>query len=298
MKMKKCLQFLFAALFLASCSAEYDVLNEMEQGETRAAASPDAAYYTMTFTGLQTNQGGGSPYADDPYGYNFYESYGGSFKYYVDPVSQLRFGVNQGSFYPGGLTTYDYWYGGIGVSNFNEIADTTYMNQLSVYAGNLGTNTGGGYDDNYFAVVFGYEDPTNYIYAPSVDFADGGSATFVSMKVCNTVYARSVMKYGNRFGGTGTAGPLGEGDYLRIEVRGYRGDSIEVRQYVYLADFVNKKPDGTYPGVIEGWQDVTFSSEFSEITKLEFNIQGTDTDPVYGLNTPAYFAMDNLEYIK
>lgn len=59
----------------------------------------------------------------------------------------------------------------------------------------------------------------------------------------------------------------------------------------YLADF--RFPD-THPGyLVDSWQLVCLTS-LGEVKTLEFALSSNDIDPVYGMNTPAYFCLDTI----
>ena len=58
----------------------------------------------------------------------------------------------------------------------------------------------------------------------------------------------------------------------------------------YLADF--RTPDA--PGLLDGWHEFDLSG-LPACQFVEFELQGSDTGD-YGLNTPAYFCLDDLTY--
>jgi hypothetical protein len=50
---------------------------------------------------------------------------------------------------------------------------------------------------------------------------------------------------------------------------------------------------GSNSYIIDTWQTLDLSS-LAGSQSLVFGLQSSDNDPVYGMNTPAYFAVDNL----
>ena len=56
----------------------------------------------------------------------------------------------------------------------------------------------------------------------------------------------------------------------------------------YLANFL-----GSNSYIINTWQTLDLSS-LAGAESLQFGLSSADNDPTYGMNTPAYFAIDNL----
>ena len=85
---------------------------------------------------------------------------------------------------------------------------------------------------------------------------------------------------------------FGAGDYFLLDVRGYtgaEGAGKEVGEVkFYLANFL-----GSNSYIINTWQTLDLSS-LAGAESLQFGLSSTDNDPIYGMNTPAYFAIDNL----
>jgi len=59
----------------------------------------------------------------------------------------------------------------------------------------------------------------------------------------------------------------------------------------YLADF--QFTDNAFDYILDGWTWVDLSSLGSAVKTLEFALSSSDTG-MWGMNTPAYFALDNL----
>ena len=100
--------------------------------------------------------------------------------------------------------------------------------------------------------------------------------------VTNNVYAVSSMSNGDGF-----AKKFGEDDWFKLTITGQKdkvqGSSVEF----YLAK------DGKY---VKDWTYVDLSS-LGEIDAVTFSLSSTD-EGLYGMNTPAYFAMDNFGAAK
>jgi len=201
---------------------------------------------------------------DDP-------QYGGTLLYgenakdyaWTDETTQLH----------GGMTNkwggaYGFSEGGIAISNYiDENIDSlrSYDIQLAVPVSNGSKN---------FAVFFDEADLT---------FADSVAREIQSFDVIGTTYMLSVAKNGNF-----AAKALNEnGDYLNLVVTGYNGETETGTTKVALV---------LEGGLLSKWYTHPLTS-LGKVTKLHFAIEGSDVGE-WGLNTPAYFAFDNVVVSK
>lgn len=110
--------------------------------------------------------------------------------------------------------------------------------------------------------------------------------------VTNTAYDYLSMKYGDHFakkfgGATGT-----DPDWFRLTVTGwYQGNPIADSVQFYLADF--RSPDTTQHYILKSWKFVDLLP-LGNVDSLTFILNSTDTAGGFGMNTPAYFALDNF----
>lgn len=156
-----------------------------------------------------------------------------------------------------------YWGGGIAISNYieSDISKGSYNIQLSVPVSNGSSN---------FAVVYG---DYTYIY-----FNDGKSRVVKSMDVCPTTYFLNSAMLGDGF-----SMPL-KGDpnaWFKVTVVADDDDDNSIDFYLCKNGVVQ-----------QGWENVDLSS-LGAVTMLTFYFSGSDTG-TWGLNTPAYFAFDNV----
>lgn len=191
------------------------------------------------------------------------KQYGGDLLYgpnastygWTDALTQLSGGMSNSW---GG--TYGFSEGGTCISNYVSIdlSHNTYNNQLEVPIGNGSQN---------FAVA----------YCPAaLTFADGKARTVRSMLVSPTTYLLAVETIGD-----GWAGKLTEkGSWLTLHITADNGKTVDVE----LAR------DGKLQG---SWKKVDLST-LGAVKTLSFSMEGSDTNE-YGLKTPAYFALDNVE---
>lgn len=286
----------------ASCSKENDlspVQPQPVENNKAAVNSLLATSYTITFEGI------GSSYMAGPtsYGENAYSSYSGTkIVPYVHSPSNLKFGIKGA----GGTAPVNYWDGGFIVSDWNYKANIpgktgdwwySYLNQASVYSGTSGSKNGGYSGSNNFAVMFGYVDFYNSTYAtrPKIDFTTG-SGVVNGTYVCLSSYTYGVIEYGNTFG-SGVATPLkdvanGKG-YLKLQAYGFNGSTATnggLPVEIYLARYNNHLP---IVAPVTAWTYFDLSA-LGTVTRVEFNFEGNDSG-TYGLNTPAYVCMDNVQ---
>lgn len=201
-----------------------------------------------------------------------------------------------GGFGSGGATftnTFSDDYGswlGWSASNTTDTTTPGYGNQYSAFPG-----AGGNGSRNYGVAFLG----TN-TYTPGVEGEEHDGLVRlpsgmepISVQVANTTYAARSMLSGDafakRFGGNSGNDP----DWLRLVIIGNNSDDIAVAAaHVYLADY--RSPSQTSDYVGSGWIDVDLSFFRGKgVTNLTFGLDSTDSGE-FGMNTPAYIALDNL----
>ena len=177
--------------------------------------------------------------------------------------------------------------------------DTTAIPQA---LGGVGSNIYGvahGYHDivaNQFQpVAFDPMDPDQLRALPTISLASGSS--LLGLDVTNTTYAYFIMRDGDpnnfskKFGGaTGT-----DPDYFKLTAYGTIGTGANTQvlsQSVdfYLADFRSDDPAKDY--IVSDWRYMDLTA-LGGATEIHFNLSSSDVGN-FGLNTPGYFALDNL----
>ena len=226
-----------------------------------------------------------APYLAGPtsYGANLYSVYDGMNQFKSVTVDGIVFGINESN------ALYDFYNGGVCISQFNDMAGDTYENQCSVYYSQSKTGKGGHKGSETFAVATGYY--SDYAKGASIYFLeDDATATFKSVMVTNTTYTYMCMKNGNAFCRKFS---VDNKDFLKIVATGYTpaGAKTGTAEF-YLADFRTSAS----AGIVDSWTEFDLSG-LGSCHKITFDIQGSDTG-AYGLNTPAYFAFDDLKYKK
>ena len=179
---------------------------------------------------------------------------------------------------------YDEMYGswdGFTYSNQSDNTTAGWTNQFSAFAGS-GANGSSSYAVAYVSTYFGNQ--------PTITF---DSAVNVSgAHITNTTYAALSMTYGDDFAKAFGGASGNDEDWFKLTAYGFDalGNSTGSVDF-YLADY--RFSDNSQDYIIQDWTFVDFSS-LGAVSKITFNVTSSDNNPLFGLNTPAYFAMDNL----
>jgi hypothetical protein len=184
-------------------------------------------------------------------------------------------GVSFGNFSDGDW----YFWEGFAYSNMSDTTTPGYGNQYSAYPG-TGYNAG----DDIYAV--GY---AGFSTIPTVMFS--AETSVLGAYFTNTTYAALAMRDGDgpakQFGGVTGDDP----DWFVLTITG-RDASGAITETVdfELADY--RFADNSEDYIVDSWEYVDLSSLGSVVT-LEMTLSSSDVGD-WGMNTPAYFAMDNL----
>lgn len=120
----------------------------------------------------------------------------------------------------------------------------------------------------------------------------GAEVQLNSVDITNTAYNYFSMRDGDAFakkfgGNSGT-----DADFFKLEFQGFRGGALTNKFDFYLADFRAANSADDY--IIETWTRVNLGS-LGTVDSLKFALTSSDVGE-FGMNTPAYFAMDRLEF--
>lgn len=170
--------------------------------------------------------------------------------------------------------TWDGW----SVSNTSDVTTAGFGNQYSAYAG--GAKSG----DNYGI----YYEP--FMLSPSVSFNSSVPVVVTGSYFTNATYPALSMLNGDpfakKFGGASGDDP----DWLLLTITGVGGTGKSVD--LYLADY--RFADNSLDYILSDWTWVDLS-DLGAVTALQFDLSSSDNG-MFGMNTPAYFAMDDLSY--
>ncbi|MGI9178814.1 MAG: DUF4465 domain-containing protein [Pirellulales bacterium] len=164
------------------------------------------------------------------------------------------------------------WWEGFSYSNVVNTTDPAFNNQYASYPG-------GGYQSSTYAVPHTeYND-----YRPAVTLPV--PTTVSGFRIANTTYAALTMQNGDQYG---FSAPLPPGGWFATTAIGRLGPTTTGSATFYLADLRGASP----PGILATWEWFDLSS-LGTVDRIEFEFTGSDVGP-FGLNTPRYFAFDDL----
>lgn len=114
-----------------------------------------------------------------------------------------------------------------------------------------------------------------------------------SADLTNTTYTGLSMRDGDMFAKQ-FGGPTGnDPDFYRVTISGLdQGGAVISSLDVYLADY--RFADNSLDFIVDDWQSVDLTS-LGLIYGLGFDFASSDVG-AFGINTPTYFAMDNLDF--
>jgi hypothetical protein len=188
---------------------------------------------------------------------------------------------SQGAFFN---NTYNATYGvwsGWSYSNVKDVTTPGFMNQYASYK----LPDGGGDMTANYGVAYTFNPGDAQIVLPDGYHPQSASVT-------NTTYAGLSMLYGDqfakKFGGLDGTDP----DWFLLTISGFDAlGSFTGSVDFYLADYRDPDPANKY--IISDWTTVDLTP-LGKAHTLSFGLTSSDSDPIFGMNTPAYFAIDNL----
>lgn len=192
-----------------------------------------------------------------------------------------------------------YW-AGFAYSNMRDTTTPGWQNQYSAITG-----TGRGPGNDNYGVAYGYADiePNSYdpnpfdptsvadlMWLPHFTIPTGTS--IAGMYVTNTTYAVLSMLEGDsfakKFGGASGNDP----DWFKLTAYGIDAFGQPLAESVdfYLADY--RFADNSLDYIVTDWRYMDLSA-LAGASSIHFNVSSSDVGQ-WGLNTPAYFAVDDI----
>jgi hypothetical protein len=172
------------------------------------------------------------------------------------------------------------WSSGFAYSNMTDSVTSGYFNQYSA-------KTAKGYGGSANYVVAHCSDPITF--APVLKITLTGAAAGKPVKgfyTTNNTYAYNSMRDGDGF-----AKKFVNGDWFLLSVQGYSGGVLQPATVgVYLADFLYADPSKNF--ILNTWQWVDLLP-LGPVDSLQLSLSSSDNG-MFGMNTPAYFCMDNF----
>lgn len=178
------------------------------------------------------------------------------------------------AFYPNFFDpNYSFWLGGWAYSTMRDSSTSGPANLFSAKAA-------GGYQSDTYAIGQNFA---------ILRYASQQALGLVY--VTNTTYAYNSMRDGDLF-----AEPFGgdsgeDPDFFYLKIQPFRNGNLQTDSVIfYLADY--RFQDNSQDYLIRDWQAVDLSP-LGPVDSLLFTLQSSDVGP-YGINTPAFFCIDNF----
>ncbi|MES2569690.1 MAG: DUF4465 domain-containing protein [Verrucomicrobiota bacterium] len=189
--------------------------------------------------------------------------------------------ANQFTDFGGGFSAWS----GFSYSNKTDTATAGFGNQYSALAGGGGELAGNSVPGGIYGV--GFDGAT--LRLPE------GEKIPLSLQVTNTTYAGLSMRNGDafakKFGGLSGNDP----DFFLLTITGLGANEAFLGKVeFYLADF--RFADNTKDYIVATWETVDLSVLGNDVAKLTFTFTSSDVGE-FGINTPAYFAIDNIQTV-
>jgi hypothetical protein len=204
------------------------------------------------------------------------------------------------------LPAESYWNGSVGSggfissdASFNNIYNVDWDSWEGFSCSNITDNVTSGFVGQYNAVAgAGQGGSSNYAIC-SVGWTEPPKMTLKtpgvvrSLYVTNNNYTYYSMLYGDMFAKKFGGESGNEPDFFLLTITGKDSEGIVTGVVdFYLADFRFDNSNEDY--ILGTWEFVDLTS-LGTVKTLEFALSSSDTGD-WGMNTPAYFALDNIEY--
>ncbi len=177
--------------------------------------------------------------------------------------------------------TYGYYWQGLTYSDVNDTTTAGFGNQYAVYGDGLDRS-----DSGVYAV--GYK---GFSATPTVSFAS--AQTVNGFYANNTTYAALAILNGN-----GPATAFTTGDWFTLTIEGFDSGSTSQGTVDFsLADFASYSDgDNKEDFMVTDWTFVDLSGLGENVSSIQFSLSSSDNGD-WGMNTPSYFAMDDLQAV-
>jgi hypothetical protein len=120
------------------------------------------------------------------------------------------------------------------------------------------------------------------------------SARFEGLYMTNTTFAYKSMKNGDSFAKKFGGATGNDPDFLKVHIKGYANGAAKDSVEFMLADF--RFSDNTKDYILKTWEYVDLS-KLGKVDSLMFVMYSSDNDPNYGMNTPGFFAIDDISVV-
>ena len=170
---------------------------------------------------------------------------------------------------------------GFAYSNTSDTSTPGFGNQYSAYS--LTTPNSGVYGVAYYSAY----DP-----APRITFANEVAPQSVSLT--NNTYAALAMIDGSDFSKKFGGASGDDADWLTVTFTGYdAGNAVTGAVTFYLADY--RFANNALDYVVSDWTNVDLTGLGAGVKSIQLGFASSDVG-VFGINTPTYVALDNLNF--
>ena len=178
----------------------------------------------------------------------------------------------------------------LGMASFNNSYDSNWGAWSGFAISNVTDTETAGWSNQYSAYVASEPNAGNN-YAVSYVTGTVANITFItavnlqSVKITNSTYA-----YHSILNGDDYTRKFEDGDWFLLTIVGFNSDEeILGEEMFYLADFRNSASV-----IVDDWTKIDLRG-LKGVTKIVFHLTSSDVGE-FGINTPAYFCMDDLVY--
>jgi hypothetical protein len=194
---------------------------------------------------------------------------------YINDAPYHASGVtHSNSFHP----TFGSW-SGFAVSNNTNTTPSSFVPNEYI------SHAGGAADGAQFAVGYVSSSMSTRLLFGAMTDMTGLGASFANTRAA----ADSMINgdfFAKKFGGASGSDP----DWLLLTINGYQGGSPTGSTSLYLADF--RFTDDSFDYILSTWTNIDFTP-LGVVDEIRFTMSSSDVGS-FGINTPTYFAMDQL----
>jgi len=188
-----------------------------------------------------------------------------------------------------------------GAANFTHAYDSQFGSWSGLTYSSRTDSTTAGFGNQYSAIAGGGADGSaNY----AVTYHDAFAATPTDVvtfdvpsivggaQITNTTYAALSMQNGDGFAKKFGGATGDDADFLKLSIVGWNAANQATGSVdFYLADY--RSADSAADYIVREWSFVNLTS-LGVVSKLTFDFASSDNGP-FGINTPTYFALDDLD---
>jgi len=184
-----------------------------------------------------------------------------------------------------------------GGATFNNNYDATWGSWAGFAASNIVDATTPGWGNQYASFAGGGDSSARYAVGfldtftpviPRITLPAGTQPD--SVRITNTTYTGISMRDGDAFAKKFGGVSGNDADWFLLSITGYAGASVTGTVDFYLADY--RFSNNALDYIVDDWTTVNLAG-LGNATAMEFTMTSSDVGS-FGMNTPAYFALDNL----